>query len=445
VGPATADPVTTARRETTAMAQATLGSTAAVAPTGPMITADGEPLKASLARAERRKRITAFLLVVPLLVFILITFIVPIGDMALNSVRNPDVVTYLPRTVDALRDWENKDELPGEPVFAAFVEDLLAARGTPATGRVGARLNYEKSGMRSAMQRVGRGAAGFEPPFREALIESDPTWGDVQTWRVIERESSPYTMSFFVAAMDLTYGPDGSIVRVDEGQRIYVQLFMRTLWLSMVITFLTLLLGFPIAYLMAHLPMRTANLLMILVLLPFWTSLLVRTSSWIVVLQQQGVLNDILVLLGLVGDANRLTMVHNQIGTIVAMTHILLPFMVLPLYSVMKTIPPSYMRAARSLGANQWTAFWRVYVPQTTAGIGAGGVLVFIISIGYYITPALVGGQTGQMISNFIAFHMQRSLNWGLAAALGTILLVAVIALYYAYNRIIGVDRLKLG
>jgi putative spermidine/putrescine transport system permease protein len=196
---------------------------------------------------------------------------------------------------------------------------------------------------------------------------------------------------------------------------------------------------------MAHQPARIANLLMILVLLPFWTSLLVRTSSWIVMLQQQGVLNDILVGLGIISDGNRLTMVYNQTGTIVAMTHILLPFMVLPLYSIMKTIPPSYMRAARSLGANQWTAFWRVYVPQTTAGIGAGGVLVFIISIGYYITPALVGGQSGQMISNFIAFHMQRSLNWGLAAALGTLLLVAVVLLYYLYNRLIGVDRLKLG
>jgi putative spermidine/putrescine transport system permease protein len=310
---------------------------------------------------------------------------------------------------------------------------------------VGARLNYEISGMRSAMQRAGRGARNLEPPYREALIESDPAWGSLRTWQVIERESSPFTLSYFVAALDRTYDAEGNIVRVAPEQRIYVPLFIRTFVLSVVITALTLVLGFPIAYLMAHQPSRIANLLMILVLLPFWTSLLVRTSAWIVMLQQQGVLNDILVGLGIVSDGNRLTMVYNQTGTIVAMTHILLPFMVLPLYSIMKTIPPSYMRAARSLGANQWTAFWRVYVPQTTAGIGAGGVLVFIISIGYYITPALVGGQSGQMISNFIAFHMQRSLNWGLAAALGTLLLFAVILLYYLYNRLIGVDRLKLG
>ena len=428
------------------MAQATIGQGGPTATTtGPMMTATGEPLKVSLARAERRKRLTAFFLVVPLLVFVLVTFIIPIGDMALNSVRNPEVVTFLPRTAEALQEWQDKSELPGEPVFEALVEDLRAGAGTPAIGRVGARLNYEISGMRSTMQRAGRGARNLEPPYREALIESDAAWGSLRTWQVIERESSPFTLSYFVSALDRTYDENGNIVQVAPEQRIYVPLFIRTFVLSMVITALTLVLGFPIAYLMAHQPSRIANLLMILVLLPFWTSLLVRTSAWIVMLQQQGVLNDILVGLGIISDGNRLTMVYNQIGTIVAMTHILLPFMVLPLYSIMKTIPPSYMRAARSLGANQWTAFWRVYVPQTTAGIGAGGVLVFIISIGYYITPALVGGQSGQMISNFIAFHMQRSLNWGLAAALGTLLLVAVILLYYLYNRLIGVDRLKFG
>jgi len=426
------------------MAQATIGRNDAIAPSGRMITASGEPLKVSLARAERRKRLTAFFLVVPLLLFILVTFIFPIGDMALNSVRNPEVVTYLPRTAEAIQEW-NGEELPDEAVFEALVEDLREGMGSPAIGRVGARLNYEKSGMRSTLQRAGRAARQLEPPYRVTLVERDATWGEMSTWRVIKRESSPFTLSYFVAALDLTYDDEGNIVQVPEDRRIYVQLFLRTFVLSLVITALTLLLGFPIAYLMAHQPARIANLLMILVLLPFWTSLLVRTSSWIVMLQQQGVLNDLLVFVGVIGDDGRLTMVYNQTGTIVAMTHILLPFMVLPLYSVMKTIPPSYMRAARSLGANQWTAFWRVYVPQTTAGIGAGGVLVFIISIGYYITPALVGGQSGQMISNFIAFHMQRSLNWGLAAALGTILLAAVILLYYLYNRLIGVDRLKLG
>jgi putative spermidine/putrescine transport system permease protein len=191
--------------------------------------------------------------------------------------------------------------------------------------------------------------------------------------------------------------------------------------------------------------MRYSNLLMILVLLPFWTSLLVRTTAWIVLLQQQGVINDILIAVGVLADENRLQMIHNWVGTLIAMTHILLPFMVLPLYSVMKGIPPSYMRAARSLGATPWTAFWKVYVPQTLPGVGAGGVLVFIISVGYYITPALVGGQSGQMVSNIIAYHMQRSLNWGLGAALGSILLAGVLILYWAYSKFFGTDNVKLG
>jgi putative spermidine/putrescine transport system permease protein len=238
--------------------------------------------------------------------------------------------------------------------------------------------------------------------------------------------------------------PEGPALR-DEDERIYGLLFQRTMFMSMVITISCILLGYPIAYLLSNLPSRTANLLMILVLLPFWTSLLVRTSAWKVMLQQQGVINDTLVWLGLVADDARLTMINNQFGTIVAMTHILLPFMILPMYSVMSTIPQTYVRAAKSLGATNWTTFWRVYFPQSIPGIGAGSILVFILSIGYYITPEIVGGTSGIFISNRIAYHISSSLNWGLAAALGTILLVVVLLLYWAYDRIVGIDNVKLG
>ncbi|MEM8704619.1 MAG: ABC transporter permease, partial [Pseudomonadota bacterium] len=239
-------------------------------------------------------------------------------------------------------------------------------------------------------------------------------------------------------------GPEG-IEMKPEDQQIYMFLFGRTLFLSIVITLSCLLLGYPIAFLLASLPLRTSNLLMILVLLPFWTSLLVRTSAWKVLLQQQGVINDFLVWTRLIDDAGRLVMINNQTGTIIAMTHILLPFMILPLYSVMKTISPSYVRAAKSLGANDWTAFWRVYFPQSVPGIGAGAILVFILSIGYYITPELVGGTSGIFISNRIAYHISSSLNWGLAASLGTLLLVAVLILFVVYDKIVGIDNVKLG
>jgi len=410
----------------------------------PMVTADGIPLKVSLRRAERRRKINAFLLVVPLLAFILLSFVFPIANMLWRSVDNPAVVTTLPRTVEALQVWDGTD-LPSEEVYAALVQDLIIAQEERSVGRLAIRLNYEFSGARSTLGRTARQAEDMEAPFRDAVIESEDDWGDTEIWRIIQREGKPYTASYYLSALDLTYSDEGEIVRQDENQRIYAALFWRTLLLSLVITGLTLLLGFPVAFLLSTLPLRYSNLLMIFVLLPFWTSLLVRTTAWIVLLQQQGVINELLVFVGILGDDNRISMIYNQTGTIIAMTHILLPFMVLPLYSVMKGIPPSYVRAARSLGANPWTAFWKVYFPQTVPGIGAGAVLVFIISIGYYITPALVGGRSGQMISNLIAYHMQDSLNWGLAAALGSILLAGVLVLYWAYNRIVGIDNVKLG
>ncbi len=412
-----------------------------------MTTADGTPLKVSLQRAQLRARIRAFLLVAPLLAFVVITFVMPIGDMLLRSVQNPQINSTMPNLVAALESWdEDSGELPSEAVYAALVNDLVAGFESREIGKVGTRLNYEQTGMISLIRKSATQARKMESgPYKEQMIEVDERWADPGLWRLIKRESGPYTDSYLLAAVDLTRDQSGDITQVAEYQRIHLLLFWRTLVLSVTITALTILLGYPIAWLMANLPTSKANLLMILVLLPFWTSLLVRTTSWIALLQTQGVINDSLVWLGVISDNNRLQMIYNQLGTTIAMTHILLPFMVLPLYSVMKTISPTYMRAARSLGANPAVAFWRVYVPQTLPGIGAGGVLVFILAIGYFITPALVGGASGQLISNRIAFHMQESLNWGLAAAIGTILLALVIILYVLYNRLVGVDEVKLG
>ncbi|MEZ5823616.1 MAG: ABC transporter permease [Geminicoccaceae bacterium] len=398
-----------------------------------MRTVDGTPLKVSLRRAMRRRKLAALGLVLPLFLFILFSFILPIADMLFRSVENPQVVTIMPKTTAALQGWDGKD-VPGEDVFAALAEDLRAGSESREIGKVATRLNYEISGMRGAIMKSARRADKLEAPFKEALIKVEKDWNDISVWKLIQRESAPYTMSYYLSAVDMRYDDDGQMVAQPEDRQIYVDLFMRTLWISLLITFMTLLLGFPVAYLLATLPLKYSNLLMIMVLLPFWTSLLVRTTSWIAMLQQQGVLNDLLVWIGLVSDDGRLELMHNQTGTIVAMTHILLPFMVLPLYSVMRTISPSYMRAAQSLGAPRFLAFWRVYAPLTLPGVGAGAILVFILAIGYYITPALVGGTSGQLISNFIAYHMQSSLNWGLAAALGSILLFCVLLLYYIYN-----------
>ncbi len=407
--------------------------------------ADGVPLKIRLAQAERRKKIATFSLVLPLLAFIVITFIVPIVDMIFRSVDNPVVAATLPKTLAALETWDGQ-EAPGEEIFALMAEEMLAGGKARTIGKVATRLNYEIPGTRSIITKTARRLKRVkEGPYKEAFLKIDKRWGDPVIWATLRQIGSPYTLSFYLAALDLKYDAEGSIVSQPEDRQIYVPLFIRTLWVSLLITGLCILLAYPIAYLMANLSTGISNLLMIMVLLPFWTSLLVRTTSWIVLLQTEGVLNDIAVWIGLISDENRLQMIYNMTGTVIAMVHILLPFMVLPLFSVMKTISPSYMRAARSLGATPPRAFWTVYFPQTVPGIGAGSILVFILAIGYYITPALVGGRTGQLISNFIAFHMQKSLNWGLAAALGGILLLGVLALYWLYNRIVGIDNMKLG
>ncbi len=416
------------------------------APSGPMLAADGTPLKQSLARALRRQKRRALMLIAPLLLFIVVTFLMPIGDMLFRSVENSIVPDTLPLTVEALKDWApSSGEAPGEPVFAALAADLKIAVAAKRHTRVGSRLNYEQPGISSLFRKTGRKVKKMEEgKYREQFIKIHKKWGDVAVWQTIKRLSGKYTSSYFLSSVDAEATEDGIRMK-PENERIYLFLLQRTMILSVTITVACLLFGYPIAWLLANLPMRSSNLLMILVLLPFWTSLLVRTSAWKVLLQRQGVINDVFVWIGLVADDGRLTMINNQTGTIIAMTHILLPFMILPLYSVMKTIPPTYLRAAKSLGATDWTAFWRVYFPLTVPGIGAGAILVFILSIGYYITPELVGGTSGIFISNRIAYHISSSLNWGLGAALGVILLALVMTLYWIYDKVVGIDNVKLG
>ena len=412
-----------------------------------LTTQDGKPLKASLAKALRREKLRALALIAPLLIFVLITFVAPIVDMLFRSVENGIVADTLPNTVIALQEWDpGSGDVPDEAVFVALHGDLLVAVDEKTHTRLGSRLNYEQSGISSLFRKTGRRIKKMDDavPLKEQFLKADKKWGDIEVWETLKRFSPRITDGYFLNSVDAHRTSEGIELKPAD-ERIYMFLFGRTLFLSIMITISCLLLGYPIAFLLAALPLRTSNLLMILVLLPFWTSLLVRTSAWKVLLQQQGVINDFLVWVGVVGDADRLVMINNQTGTIIAMTHILLPFMILPLYSVMKTISPSYVRAAKSLGANDWTAFWRVYFPQSVPGIGAGAVLVFILSIGYYITPELVGGTSGIFISNRIAYHISSSLNWGLAAALGTMLLVAVLLLFVVYDRIVGIDNVKLG
>ena len=411
---------------------------------GPITAADGTPLKKKLAQALFRSKVRAVSLVVPLFAFVMVSFVIPIFALMWQGVYNDRFSTYTPNLTQQLSKWDGLEE-PDEALFMALVEDLKQARKDRTIGRIATRVNQEYPGTRSLFTSTARKAKKFKAPFKKSVIKTNKKWANIEVWRAMKITSQDLTPSFYATALDGRYTVEKGFVKQNENRQIYVKLFWRTFVISATVMGLCLLLGYPVAYLLATLPLRSSNLLMIMVLLPFWTSLLVRTTAWIAILQSQGVINDLMVAVGITADDSRFSLIYNMTGTIIAMTHILLPFMILPLYSVMKTIPPSYMRAARSLGATPTMAFIKVYVPQTIPGVGAGGLLVFILAIGYYITPALVGGQDGQLISNMIAYHMQKSLNWSLAAALGGILLAGVLLLYWIYDRVIGIDNMKLG
>ena len=454
---------------------------------GQLLTNDGVPLKESLKKSLRRTKIRSFLLLLAPLLFLLIMFVTPIGSLLSRSVDDSSINIVLPETFVQYELWEDKSQIPNEEMFAAVINDIRVTHkmedsrgkniGKNLLGKAGTRMTYEFSGWRSLLLKTVKSATAvdkkskeevkpykWEAPYKEKMIKRDKRWGKVEFWQSLGAMKDPYTMGYYLNAVDLRYDANKNIIEKKEHLKIYKTIWMRTLQVSLMVTIFCLILAYPVSYLLATLPMRTSNLLMICVLMPFWTSLLVRIVAWMIMLQQNGVVNDTLVGIlpcfeGMVnlpffgetnidlcfGDEDRIPMMYNFTGTIIVMTQVLLPFMILPIYSVMRGIPPSYMKAAQNLGATPTRAFIRVYMPQSVPGIGAGCILVFIVAIGYYITPELVGGKDGLMIGNFVAREMQTTLNWGLAAAMGAMLLAAVLILYWAYDRLIGIDNLKMG
>ena len=412
--------------------------------TGPILTTDGIPLKDSLKKSERRNKIRAFFLVAPLLFFILITFLVPIGDMLVRSVDDRQINTVFPKTFEVYKKWDRQG-LPSEEVYETMFFEIKNSEGY-AIGKASTRMNYSKSGWKSLLKKSKRKFKKIEEgPYKEQMIAADKKWGNKDYWLALGQMVDPTTAGYYLNAVDLKYDSNKEIIRQPENRRIYNHTWIKTFKVSLLVMFFCLILGYPISYLLATLPLRYSNLLMICVLLPFWTSLLVRTVAWMVMLQQKGVFNNLMVMAHIIADENRWKLMYNETATIIVMTQILLPFMVLPLYSVMKTISPNYMRAALNLGASPLHAFWKVYMPNSVPGISAGCMLVFILAIGYYITPELVGGKDGQMVGNWIAYHLKTTLNWGLCASLGAILLAMMTVLYWAYNKIVGIENIKLG
>ena len=384
-------------------------------------------------------------LLLPLSGFLLVFFVAPLVWLLSLAVREAEVPRALPRTLAVLQTWQSGQALPPK-VFPGFAQDLVEARAASTLADAARRLNYEVNGVRSTLMRAARevGSAAPDTVFGAEFFNSvDPTLTTPEFFAAVQRARGPVSSYYLLAAFDLARNAKGEIERVSEANRIYIDVLLRTLGISLSVTLLCLLMGFPVAMLLTQVTAKTADWLMILVLLPFWTSLLVRTAAWVVVLQREGMVNTLLMRLGLITEP--LTLIYNRTGVLIAMTHVLLPFMILPLYGVLKGIPPNYMRAATSLGAPPLVAFVRVYLPMAAPAIMAGSLMVFILAMGYYITPALVGGGSDQMLSYFVATYTTDTGNWGLASALGLMMLVTTLALYAVAHKLSGGRALSMG
>ncbi|MGG5809878.1 ABC transporter permease [Falsiroseomonas sp. CW058] len=389
-------------------------------------------------------RRAALLLVAPLFLALLVGFVAPIGGFLWRAVADAEVAAALPRTLAALRGWQ--EAAPPEAAFAALAEDLREARardmetGAGGLARAAARLNAELPGMRSLLTLTARRVAG-EGEDRARILAAGEAWSTPAPWAAIRRAGGPVTDLNLLAALDLRRDAAGGIAPVPEGERVFRAVLARTLWISAMATALCLLLGYPLAWLIATAPARAVPWLLGAVLLPFWTSLIVRTAAWMVLLQKEGVVNAALLRLHLV-DAP-LPLLMNRFAVLVAMVHILLPFMVLPILASLREIDPRLPRAAASLGAGRARVFRRVVLPLSLPGVGAGCLLVFVQALGFYVTPALLGGPDDQMLAYFVGFYANRTVNWGLAAALSVLLLGAVAVLVGLYGRLVGFDRVR--
>ncbi len=391
----------------------------------------------------RSPRLAAALLVGPLLVFLLLSFVAPIGAFLWRGVTDRDVAPVLPRTVAALADWDGR-AAPDEPAFAALVEDLREARarersaGAGSIARAAARLNADRPGFRGLLPMTARRVeAPFDGPARAAVLAISEDWADPEAWGAIRRAGGPLSSFHVLAAVDLRRDATGAVQAAPADQRVFGQVLLRSLWISLLVTAACLALGWPLAWLVATTRGWAATLLLGAVLLPFWISLVVRTAAWMVLLQREGIVNAALGAFGI----GPLPLMMNRFAVVLAMVHILLPFMVLPLVAAFRGLDPRLPRAAASLGATPARVFLRVTLPLCLPGIAAGCILVFIQALGFYVTPALLGGPGDQMLAWFVGFYATRSVNWGLAAALSILLLVAVGVCVALYGRLAGFRR----
>lgn len=390
---------------------------------------------------DYRDSLRPLALAAPLLLLLVFSFGAPIVALLTRAVYEPTIANTLPRTSTALQ--QDNAGVPGEPVFLALAGDLKDASAAGTVYEFAKSLNTRLPGIRSQILRTARNTTSDQAANKDAMIKAAPLLGQERSWAAIRVGTNRFTSFYLLSAFDLRWTEEGTIGAVPAEQAVFLRVFGRTFLIATLVTLATLVLGFPLAYVMTNLRPAVAAVVLVLVLLPFWTSILVRTAAWTVILQKFGLLNDLLLWLGLTSD--RLELMYSRTGLIIAMAHIQLPFTLLPIYSVMRSVQPSQLRAAQSLGGRPFTVFRRVYLPQVMPGVLAGCLLTFILCLGYYITPVLIGGASDQLISNFIANYVNVELNWEMAAALSFVLLASTLGLYIVMTRYLGLDLFKMG
>ncbi|MGE0238550.1 MAG: ABC transporter permease [Parvibaculaceae bacterium] len=368
-------------------------------------------------------------LTAPLLAFLLFVFLYPIGGMLARSFKVDAVVTALPRTTAFAANWSGDGEQPAAAALAALAQDLREAK-TADVASAGTVLNYFVPGARSLLIVTERRVKALPQDEAIELIAGDRRWRNGELWNAIRDVSGRYTGAYYKRIADATW-ENGSLKL-----GIYSNFYIRSFWISLVVTVLSLIVGYPMAYMISKQSARTRNMLLFLVMIPFWTSLLARTAAWLIIFQKDGPLNQLMLFIGLIAEP--LDLLFSRGAVYVAMVHVMVPFVVLPVFAVMKGIPRQQMQAAASLGAHPYVGFWRVYVPQTMPAIASSALLVFTMTLGYYITPLLLGGADDQMISYSIANHTLQTGNWGLAAALASVLLIVTVLICSLYLAIIG-------
>lgn len=352
-------------------------------------------------------------LAVPLVLYTFL-YLVPIGSVISLSLDNRELS-------GSLINVNRADSHDRNAQAAALVTDMRAMHASQQAA-VARELNQELSGFRTLFLKTARAANTIKADL-PSLTDFDPRWNEEKYWTVIAQNSDRISLRHFERATGFRVNEEGRLEA--GGDDIYLQIMGRTLTIAVEVTLVTLLISYPLAYAALHAPRRMAAFILVAVLMSFWTSILVRTTAWVILLQTSGILNTFLLWTGLIDEP--LQLIFNRFGVIVAMTHVLLPFAIIPMMNVMRTIPKSQVDASRSLGAGAVESFLRVYFPQSLRGVGVAAGTVFILTLGFYITPALTGGPKDQMLSFYIADFVKRALNWGMASALSVLLLGTVL------------------